>query len=54
MTIEVDSLPYATIVLHALKYPSKAVYGLLLGEAKGSKVKVRYEDGIRYRVIDIR
>ncbi|KAF8366141.1 hypothetical protein PRIPAC_83970 [Pristionchus pacificus] len=40
MTIEVDSLPYATIVLHALKYPSKAVYGLLLGEAKGSKVKV--------------
>lgn len=41
MTIEVDSLPYATIVLHALKYPAKAVYGLLLGESKGSKVKVR-------------
>ncbi|GMR53075.1 hypothetical protein PMAYCL1PPCAC_23270 [Pristionchus mayeri] len=40
MTIDVDTLPYATIVLHALKYPAKAVYGLLLGEAKGSKVKV--------------
>lgn len=40
MHLEVETVPYAFIVLHAVKYPSKAIYGLLLGEKKHDKIKV--------------
>lgn len=40
MIVTVEPVPYAGIVLHALKYPSKGVFGLLIGskDAKGVKV----------------
>lgn len=38
--VETQALPYSTIILHCLKYPSKGVFGLLIGNKKGDKVTV--------------
>ncbi|KHJ80636.1 hypothetical protein OESDEN_19687, partial [Oesophagostomum dentatum] len=40
MAVDVAPVPYATIILHCLKYPHSGVYGILLGTKTGSKVKV--------------
>ncbi|PIC51650.1 hypothetical protein B9Z55_002077 [Caenorhabditis nigoni] len=38
--VETQALPYSTIILHCLKYPSKGVFGLLIGNKKGDKVTI--------------
>ncbi|CAD6198448.1 unnamed protein product [Caenorhabditis auriculariae] len=43
MTSKVETEPaaYATTILHCLKYPSKGVLGLLIGQRKGDKFIVK-------------
>ncbi|KAJ1371852.1 hypothetical protein KIN20_033883 [Parelaphostrongylus tenuis] len=40
MTVDVAVVPYATVILHCLKYPHSGVLGILLGSRSGNKVKV--------------
>ncbi|CAI5437412.1 unnamed protein product [Caenorhabditis angaria] len=40
LQVETLPVPYSTIILHCLKYPSNGVLGLLIGQKKGGKITV--------------